>query len=298
MEVRRAAVIARLRSRRGAEALWRIPAMLAERGIDVVETCGVETRKQLRKAIKRARRRSGLIVVCGGDGTLTSAVALFAHRDVTLGVVPSGTVNSFSRNLGIDQTFEGAADTIAHGVERRVDLGRVNGTYFANFLTVGIEADVARKTTRPLKKVLGPLAYGAAALGPFLSHRPFRCALRWGKRRLRLQTHHVIVANGRYYGYRPIDENAAQAGGKLTVFVRDERGRLGLLFTYAALALGKQRSIDGARLWSTFDSVKIRTDPVQRFAVDGHVLGKTPISIRAVPAALRVMTASGALDRT
>src|SRR6185312_13611287 len=98
MEARRAAVIARTRSRRGQEALWRIPAMLADRGIDVVEARGVETRKQLRKAVKRARRRVPLIVVCGGDGTLTSAVALFAHRDVTLGVVPSGTVNSFSRN--------------------------------------------------------------------------------------------------------------------------------------------------------------------------------------------------------
>ena len=272
--------------------------MLAERGIDVGETCGVETRKQLREAVKRARRSSTLIVICGGDGTLTSAVALFAHRDVTLGVVPAGTVNSFSRSLGIDQTFEGAADTIAHGVERRVDLGCVNGKYFANFLTVGIEADIARKTRRPIKKILGPLAYGVAAFGPLLRHRPFRCALRWGKRRLRLKTHHVIVANGRYYGYRPIDESAEQAGGKLTVFARDERGKLSLLFTYAALALGKQRSIGGARVWSTFDSVKIRTDPVQRVAVDGHVLGKTPVSIRVVPEALRVMTAPRALDST
>lgn len=291
-------MIARLRSRRGQEALWRIPAMLAERGIDVVETAGVETRKELRKAIKRARRRVPLIVVCGGDGTLTSAVALFAHRDVTLGVVPSGTVNSFSRNLGIEQTFEGAADTIANGVERRLDLGSVNGTYFANFLTVGVEAEIAQRTTRQLKKVLGPLAYGAAALGPVLHHRAFRCTLRWGKRRLALKTHHVIVANGRYYGYRPIDENASQAGGKLTVFVRDEPGKLALFVTYGALVLGKQSSLDGARLWSTFDALKVRTKPVQQVAVDGHPLGKTPISIRVVPKALRVMTAPLPLDKT
>ena len=272
--------------------------MLAERGIDVVETRAVRTRKQLRKAVKRARRRVGLIVVCGGDGTLTSVVSLFAHRDVTLGVVPAGTVNSFSRNLGIEQTFEGAADTIAHGVERRADLGRVNGTYFANFITVGVEADVARQTTRSLKKVLGPLAYGAAALGPFLRHRPFRCTLRWGKRRLALQTHHVIVVNGRYYGYRPIGPDAAQTGGKLTVFVRDEKGKMALLVTYAALALGKQRGLDGARLWSTFDAVKVCADPVQRVAVDGRSLGETPVCIRVVPAALRVMTARRPLDQT
>lgn len=272
--------------------------MLAERGIDVIEACAVETRRQLRKAVKRARRRVPLIVVCGGDGTLTSVVSLFAHRDVTLGVVPSGTVNSFSRNLGIEQSFEGAADTIARGLERRLDLGCVNGTYFANFLTVGVEADVARRTTRRLKKALGPLAYGAAAFGPFLRHRPFRCTLHWGKRRLELDTHHVIVANGRYYGYRPIDARASQANGKLTVFVRDERSKMALLVTYAALALGKQRSLDGARLWSTFDALKVRADPVQRVAIDGMPLGKAPLRIRVVPAALRVMTAPGGLDRT
>lgn len=272
--------------------------MLAERGIDVVDARGVETRKQLRKAVKRARGRVPLIVVCGGDGTLTSVVSLFAHRDVTLGVVPSGTVNSFSRNLGIEQTFEGAADTIAGGVERHVDLGSVNGTYFANFLTVGVEAEVARRTTRGLKKVLGPLAYGAAALGPFLRHRPFRCTLRWGKRRLALDTHHLIVANGRYYGYRPIDSDASQTGGKLTVFVRHERSKMALLLTYGALALGKQSSIDGARLWSTFDALKVRANPVQCVSVDGRPLGKTPIRIRVVPEALRVMTAPRALDKT
>jgi len=259
--------------------------MLAERGIEVVETRAVRTRKDLRKAVKRARGCVPLIVVCGGDGTQTSVVSLFAHRDVTLGVVPAGTVNGFSRNLGIEQTFEGAADTIAHGVEGRLDLGCVNGTYFANFLTVGIEADIARETTRKLKKFLGPLAYGAAALGPFLRHR------------LLLDTHHVIVANGRYYGYRPIDAEATQSGGKLTVFVRDETNKIALLVTYGALALGKQASLGGARLWSTFDTVKVRANPVQRVAVDGRPLGKTPVCIRVVPAALRVMTAP-ALDAT
>jgi len=239
-----------------------------------------------------------LIVVCGGDGTLTSAVALFAHRKVTLGVVPSGTVNSFSRNLGIEQTFEGAADIIAHGVERRLDLGCVNGTYFANFLTIGVEAEIAQQTTRTLKKVLGPLAYGAAALGPFLRHRKFRCRLRWGKRRLDIDTHHLILVNGRYYGYRPIDPDASQASGKLTVFVRDEQGKLSLLATYAALAAGKERSLDGTRLWSTFDAVEVRTKPVQRIAADGHPLGKTPARIHVDPGALRVMTAPVPLDET
>jgi diacylglycerol kinase family enzyme len=102
----------------------------------------------------------------------------------------------------------------------------------------------------------------------------------------------VIVANGRYYGYRPIDESATQSGGKLTVFARDERNRLQTLVTYAALALGKQRDLEAGAVWSTAEPLEVRAKPRQRVAVDGRLVGKTPICVSVVRAALRVMTAS------
>jgi YegS/Rv2252/BmrU family lipid kinase len=213
---------------------------------------------------------------------------------VTLGVVPAGTVNSFSRNLGIDQTFEGAADVIAFGSERRIDLARVNGQYFANFLTVGLEADAAKRTTRQLKKALGPLAYGAAALPPFLAHKPFRCKLRAGEHRMSLETQHVIVINGKYYGYEPIDPSATQTDRQLNVFIDSSTSRLGILETYLALLRGKGRTLQGAHLFGTSEPLRLRTKPKQYVSVDGRPLGKTPICVEVVPAALRVMTAKQA----
>lgn len=295
MKSRSVAVIVRVRSRKGRSALERVPALLEERGLQVVELFSVDRHKALRKAAKRAVR-SGvpLVVVCGGDGTLTSVVSYFANRDVTLGVVPAGTVNSFSRNLGIDQTFEGAADVIAFGEKRRIDLARVNGTYFANFLTVGLEADAARRATQQLKKSLGPLAYGAAALPPFLAHKAFRCKVRGGRRHLSLKTQHVIVINGKYYGYEPIDPGATQTDGQLHVFIDSATGRLGILKTYLALLRGKGPTLQDAHLFATSEPLRLRAKPKQYVSVDGRPLGKTPICVEIVPAALRVMTAKQA----
>jgi YegS/Rv2252/BmrU family lipid kinase len=285
----------RVRSRKGHAALQRVPSLLKERGLKVSELFSVDTHKALCKAAKQAVH-SGIpmIVVCGGDGTLTSVVSAFANRDVTLGVVPSGTVNSFSRNLGIDQTFEGAADVIAFGSQRRIDLARVNGKYFANFLTVGLEADAARRVTRQLKKSLGPLAYGAAALPPFLSHKPFRCKLRAGDRRMSLETQHVLVINGRYYGYEPIDADATQTDRQLRVFIDSATGRLGVLKTYFALLRGKGPTLEGAHLFATPEALRLRAKPKQYVSIDGRPLGKTPIRVEVVPGALRVMTAKQA----
>lgn len=139
-EPRQATVIVRGHSRRGREAYEAIPGLLRERGVQVLNTELAEERDDVCAAVRRAiKQKVRLIVVCGGDGTQTSVVPFFAHRRYTLGVVPAGTGNSFALGLGID-SFESAADAIAYGNERRIDLGVVNGTYFANFLTIGLAA--------------------------------------------------------------------------------------------------------------------------------------------------------------
>jgi YegS/Rv2252/BmrU family lipid kinase len=287
---RKAVVIARARSRRGRDAAAAIPDLLRERGVDVTDVVVVKKRRELRKAIRGAMKRGfRLIVVCGGDGTITSSVPLFARKRFTLGIVPAGTGNSFALGLGID-SFERAADAIAYGREERVDLGMVNGEYFANFLTVGLAAEIAGNTPRALKSALGAAAYGAAAVGPLVSHRPFRATVRWKRKRVDVETHQIIVASGRFYGHQPLAPYAKLDDGRATVFVRDRTSTLNVVQTYWALLRGTQADLDGARVWSTRRTLKIRTAPKAPVSVDGCAFGFTPIRIEIARCALRVMT--------
>jgi YegS/Rv2252/BmrU family lipid kinase len=88
-----------------------------------------------------------LIVAAGGDGTINEVVnglmlaeAEGAHS--RLGIMPIGSGNDFAGALGIPLNLRQAAQRLAHGHVRRVDLGRVNGRWFDNSVGIGFEATI------------------------------------------------------------------------------------------------------------------------------------------------------------
>ncbi|MDQ2865986.1 MAG: YegS/Rv2252/BmrU family lipid kinase [Candidatus Eremiobacteraeota bacterium] len=293
MATRQAVVISSGRSRRGKEAHACVPSLLLQRGIEVLDARLEPTRELVAKAIKKAMRAgTKLVIVCGGDGTQTHAVPLFANASCTLGIVPAGTGNSFALGLGIEDSFERAADAIAYGEEARVDLGIINDTYFANFVTVGLPSQVAAETPRPLKSLVGAVAYGLAGIVPLLTHKPFRAEFRWKGHQVRVQTHQIIIANGRFYGHQPLARDASLVDGRLTVYVRNATSRMDLLESYVSLLRGDPESLSGVHLWSTPKTISVRTKRKAPVAVDGSLFCKTPIRVGVAPKALRVMVPS------
>src|SRR5688572_8899187 len=80
-------------------------------------------------ATARALARRGwfdAIVAAGGDGTVSAVAAGLVGTDVPLGIIPLGTLNHFSKDLGI-RDLESAIAAIAKGETTRVDVGDVNG---------------------------------------------------------------------------------------------------------------------------------------------------------------------------
>jgi diacylglycerol kinase family enzyme len=71
--------------------------------------------------------------VAGGDGSLAVVAAAAHERDIPFVCIPAGTRNHFALDLGIDRhDLIGSLDAFTHGVERRIDLGQVNGRLFLN----------------------------------------------------------------------------------------------------------------------------------------------------------------------
>ncbi len=262
---------------------------LVERGVSIGEAHiandARDTRRQVKRAIRAGRK---LIIVAGGDGTLTQVVGAFAHTEVTLGVIPLGTGNSFARSLGIAPELETAVEAIVAGRCTRVDLGRVNRTYFANFSTLGLSADISGATSNQLKGAIGAAAYAVAGIRPLLTHRPFACRIRWGKNRLALRTHQVIVANGRFFGDMPILPEATIDDGELAVFTTSGTTTWDAAKTFLALFAGKQLELRDAHYFSA-PKVTVKTSPQVALAIDGDVIGHTPARFSVARRALRVM---------
>lgn len=287
--MKNATIICRLSSRHGLAYYQRLQEELPKRGVSIVEAHMVRRRKELKKRIRQAVKSGAeLIVVIGGDGTQTAAVAELAHKNAVMAVIPAGTGNSFAFSLGIKDDIEAAIDTIADGKEIRVDVGIVNGTYFANFSTIGLIAKAANRTPRGLKKVIGPVAYGVAALGTFFHDKPFELRVKWKKNDLKIETHQAIVASGRYFGWQPLTPHANLRSGELAFFAAAGSSVSDVLKTNAALLRGDHTDLEHAHYFSA-PRITIRTKPKTALNIDGHALGKTPAKFSIAPKALRVM---------
>ena len=85
-----------------------------------------------------------VIVIGGGDGTVSTAAAALVDTDVALGVLPMGTLNHFAKDQQIPLDLAGAVRTVVDGRVKRVDVGEVNGSIFINNSSLGIYPEIVR----------------------------------------------------------------------------------------------------------------------------------------------------------
>jgi YegS/Rv2252/BmrU family lipid kinase len=145
-----------------------------------------------------------LVVVGGGDGTVSFAAGRLAGTGIVLGVLPLGTANDLARTLEIPAGLDAACAALADGKVVDIDLGRVNGEPFLNVASVGLSVGVTESLSPRLKRSLGPLAYPVAAVRAYARHKPFRARLEFPNEdhgTLELDDMlQVAIGNGRHYG--------------------------------------------------------------------------------------------------
>lgn len=98
-------------------------------------------------------RERDTVVALGGDGLIHEVVnglmRLSPSERPRLGIIPVGSGNDFARTLGMRQDDpSGAIAQLLAASERKLDLGRVNGVYFVETLSFGLDAAIALDTTR------------------------------------------------------------------------------------------------------------------------------------------------------
>lgn len=111
-----------------------------------------------------------VVGIAGGDGSLAAAAAAALAHDAALVCVPFGTRNHFARDLGLDRDDPlRALDAFRDGVERRIDVGRVNGRLFVNNVSLGIYAGLVHRRERHRRR--GEALARARALLAVAKHR-------------------------------------------------------------------------------------------------------------------------------
>ena len=134
------------------------------------------------QAAEAAAQGAGLVIACGGDGTVRSVAQGLIGTTVPMGVVPLGTGNLLARNLDIPlDDVDRALRVAMTGRSRAIDIGEVRYTdgegdshddVFLVMLGAGMDADMIAGTDDDLKARVGWLAYvGAFASTLLRGHR-------------------------------------------------------------------------------------------------------------------------------
>jgi YegS/Rv2252/BmrU family lipid kinase len=289
---RRAVLVVNTRSRQGALAYRQAKELLAQRGIALDGAYPVRDPARLQEIVRGVVEAGhALVIVGGGDGTLSSVVDLFADRDVVLGLLPLGTANSFARELDLPLALEGAIDVIAQGRVADVDLARVDGDYFVNTATLGLAAVVARSTPHVLKRYLGKAGYVLVGAAKFLAFRPFRVRVTEGARQREFDALQVLLANGRYLGGVLVAGNASPESRSVLVQVITGRSRWNLVQAWWAVVTRRPLGPAIAEEFTVTDAL-IETEPRQYVSIDGEVAARTPVRLTVAREALMLMVPS------
>jgi diacylglycerol kinase (ATP) len=299
----KAALVVNTRSRTGENAYDEARERLTDLGVPLDATYPVQDPARLAEVVKDVLAEGcDLLVLGGGDGTMSSVVDYLADRDVALGLLPLGTANDFARTLEVPSDLAGACDTIAHGKRVDIDLGLAGGNYYVNVASAGLSVGVTRMLSSRLKKRAGALAYPVAALKAFARHQPFSARLTFpddDRPPMELdRLLQIAVGNGRFYGGgNVVAPDAGIDDHTLDVYAIEMTRHRSLLGTARYFKSGDFVRADHVTHLTT-RSVRLETDPVQRINIDGEVVARTPEDFTIARNALHVMVPQGSSAAT
>ncbi len=233
------------------------------------------------------------IIASGGDGTLSAAATAVVGTDIPFGIISRGTANAFAAALEIPDTIEAACQTILQGATRTVDAADCNGQVMVLLAGIGFEAETVEKADRETKNRFGAIAYIMAGLQQLRQLETFDVEIETEDKIIKTSAAAVTVANA-------APPTSVLAQGPAGIIADD--GLLDLtivapatktaaiaatfhLFQTASAGNPAERDDIGYLRAKKF---KITADPPQKIAVDGEIVGKTPIEIECLPASLKI----------
>ncbi|MBV6697386.1 diacylglycerol kinase [Kitasatospora aureofaciens] len=277
-----------------APAAHRAVARLRALGVDVDLREGRDPEDAVRLAREAVADGVDAVVVVGGDGMINLALQAVAGTAVPLGVIPAGTGNDHAREYGLPRdTPEAAADVIAAGRTRTVDLGRItapDGTtrWFGSVLATGFDSLVSDRANR-LRWPRGRMRYNLAILAEFANLRPlpFRITLADGtviERDLTL----AAVGNTRSYGGGMlICPGALPDDGLLDLTVVAAMPRLRIARFFPTIFKGTHIQHPEVETHRT-PSLRIDSPGITSYA-DGEFIAPLPIDVSVDRGALRLL---------
>lgn len=268
--------------------------------IELFNENGVEANVRLAKnggeidefAGRAASGNAEIIVAGGGDGTISAVAAHVIKAKKTLGILPLGTLNNFSKDLQIPQDLAEAVRIIAEGKTKEIDVAEVNGRIFVNNSSIGLYPRLVRKRVRQQRLGRGKWWAAFWAALRIMRRSPFlKVKLKVGNEEKLLRTPFVFIGNNEYeMDFFNIGRRNTLDDGKLSVYFLHRTGRTGLFLLVLRTILGRLRQAEDFEEINTEEITIEARKKLMPVAFDGEVASlRMPLVYKILPKALRVI---------
>lgn len=220
-----------------------------------------------------------LVVAVGGDGTVSEVLDGLVNREVPVAILPFGTANVMSLDLGLPRDVDRALEVIAGRRTTRLDVARVNGKHLSFLVTgVGLDAMVVRELERARTGPITKLAWGRAAARTLFSYSPPVLTVELDAERLPGDFGFVLVSNIVHYaGFKVLASDRNLDDGLFEVYLFRKSSKAGLI-GYAVRGLVSGFPGGSCRMRRA-RRVKITSPVPVPYHVDGDFRGETPVEI-------------------
>lgn len=229
-----------------------------------------------------------LIAVYGGDGTVSSVAGAMVGRKTPLAILPGGTANVMSVQLGIPQKLAEACGVLVDERSRlrTIDIGRVNGRTFLCQVGIGFHSRVLEETDDQSKGRFGVMAYFTKGIKNLIGSENIQLDITIDGKQVRTEAFTCIVCNvgmtGMKVEFSPVDIS----DGLLDIFViRD----LKLKSLEADVSDNLQDNPDASLVHWRGENILLRSEPPESVEYDGEVFKDEAYTVEIVKKAIRVL---------
>jgi diacylglycerol kinase (ATP) len=251
-----------------------------------------------------------MVVVSGGDGTVSEVAKGLIHSSIPLGILPVGTYNNIARSLDLPTDMTEACRVLSQGQVKSIDVGVANDEYFF-FEAAGVGLDAAlfplgeeikggqwgrmlqaARLAMNYKPQLIQMQFDrsiAEARDRPLSKRRFLQRRSTMRRTLRRSALLVVIANGPYYGTGfTVAPNAVIDDGLLTISVFRNFSKWELIRHFWSISRGQYHYSPKIETYYAAE-LQIQSNAVLPIHIDGHPIGKLPVTLKVLKQALKVI---------
>jgi diacylglycerol kinase (ATP) len=279
---------------RASETLKKLEAHMKEKGLAYEVGLSQYHKHSMQLVQDAVAKGYRSIFTLGGDGTVFEAVNGLAATglldEVSVGFLPGGTGNDFTRSLQATRDPVEAFEALRSGRVVQADLWKADGLYFINVFGLGLDTDLAGWAEKTKKLLKGMPAYILALFLTLFGYKFKKIKLTVDGKVMEREVVVLTASNGRYYGGGiDVAPDAHFADGKLELVIINKVAKVRIPGLLAKYIVGRHIKEIKECEYIRAESITIESVMQISCETDGEIEMKLPVSIGRSGKSVNVM---------